>query len=463
MKRVLIVVMLTAAAVGLLGGCLWESNGPATPTRVAQNNTPERGAGTVHINGVAALYGISAAGSGDMWAVGETDDKPPKGAVARGDGAHWKKVAGLEVGPGKLTLRSVDAKSTSNVWVVGENYDETLQFSRVVMGHWDGKEWKTWTGPTVETDSNDLSGVAEVGPDDVWAVGHTGSYMLLMHWNGKEWQQVNGPDESNPDKYKLKTVAAVSKDDVWAKGEKGTAQWDGKEMVRDEGLLHWNGKTWREVTANDSLQVPSGVAVLTEKNLWIMGQNSAKVEQGDYQLFHRERGSWVSVVQGQTRKEPGCPLDCNPGYITALSAKNIWMVGSGRDRQIGSHSAQTTEYPSITHWNGSEWSADQCPRLWFPTNSDGNGETIYGVAAASAEEVWAVTGEDGHVVDLAHHAPCPTPLPTATPIPTDTPLYFSPTPYGYMPRTPVPTAVRPIVPPALETTLPKPVPSARVH
>lgn len=54
--------------------------------------------------------------------------------------------------------------------------------------------WKLVAGPT---DISELSGVASVSSDDVWAVGWTRGpnepIPLIEHWNGKAWSAAQAP------------------------------------------------------------------------------------------------------------------------------------------------------------------------------------------------------------------------------------------------------------------------------
>lgn len=72
-------------------------------------------------------------------------------------------------------------------------------------------------------ENTSLGAVAEVSPHDVWAVGYeqrgTTTRTLIEHWNGASWSVVPSPDvQPNMDSNALSRVAAVAPNDVWAVG-----------------------------------------------------------------------------------------------------------------------------------------------------------------------------------------------------------------------------------------------------
>jgi hypothetical protein len=115
---------------------------------------------------------------------------------------------------------------------------------------------------------------------------------------------------------------------------------------------------------------PLGVAAVSAKNVWIIGQ--AQDKQG------RERGS-IQHWNGKkwTVYHPIRNGDNQQLYaITAVSAKNIWVVGgdSNYDSVDG----------LINHWNGTKWAS-----VSLPAGPD----FLSDVAGSSANNVW-VAGEE---------------------------------------------------------------------
>jgi hypothetical protein len=74
------------------------------------------------------------------------------------------------------------------------------------------------------------------------------------------------------------------------------------------------------------------------------------------------------------------------GAVAAVSATDAWAVGDYN--QGGSVIGQTL----IEHWNGTAWSVASSP------NGGSNANELHGVAAAVANDVWAVGSRDGQTL-----------------------------------------------------------------
>src|SRR5207237_799301 len=68
---------------------------------------------------------------------------------------------------------------------------------RRLAEHWKGGRCRIAKAPNGrdQETQNELTGVAAVAPDDVWAVGsatdfHPGGTPLIVHWNGTRWTRV---------------------------------------------------------------------------------------------------------------------------------------------------------------------------------------------------------------------------------------------------------------------------------
>jgi hypothetical protein len=161
----------------------------------------------------------------------------------------------------------------------------------------------------------------------------------------------------------LDGVAVTSASNAWA-----TSQYQG-----GTGILHWNGKTWAVQSAPTGPRgVLTGIAATSGANAWAVGQNySASVHRLVNMILHWNGTTW----QAQSVPNPG--LDGELTAVAATSASNAWAAGFG----IG----PTVRYQSqILHWNGRSWQSQSAP-------SPGTIVTeLYGVAATSASNAWAV-------------------------------------------------------------------------
>src|SRR5579859_6470269 len=85
-------------------------------------------------------------------------------------------------------------------------------------------KWQAISNPNPSTSTwSLLNGIAAISASDVWAVGGStlpGSNVgqtLTEHWNGKHWNVVPSPNEGTASN-QLSSVAAISTNDVWAVG-----------------------------------------------------------------------------------------------------------------------------------------------------------------------------------------------------------------------------------------------------
>jgi hypothetical protein len=114
--------------------------------------------------------------------------------------------------------------------------------------HWNGHRWRQVTSPNAGTGNNELTAIAAVSPDDLWAVGHAydpdlNAYRtLILHWNGRRWSIVRSPN-AGPDDNDLNGVSAGAGDDVWAVGRAF-----GSTSFRTL-TLHFAGRRWKEVAS----------------------------------------------------------------------------------------------------------------------------------------------------------------------------------------------------------------------
>ena len=160
---------------------------------------------------------------------------------------------------------------------------------------------------------------------------------VVEHWNGRSWTRVPAGDLGG---MQPGLVAASSARDAWLFGPFPTSQYD--------GALHWNGKGWAKravptwlVHANGSGETDVYPADFGPSNLWLFSLGGYIGEKRAY-ASHYHDGRWTKSYL------PGIPNDA-----TAISAKDIWVIGqplSGAGTSI------------LMHWNGRKWSASRFPK-----------------------------------------------------------------------------------------------------
>src|SRR5205823_3354087 len=203
----------------------------------------------------------------EAWAVGwENNDFT---LVERWNGVSWSVVPSPNPGSHNNYLTAVDASSPTNAWAVGWQQGSSGLHSTLAL-HYQGSTWDLVSTPNTTDPSDNLSAVAAIGANDVWAAGYTssasGTQTLLMHWDGTTWTIVPSPNVAGGDNT-ITDLAAISSNDVWAVGYVMSGN-------QTSGLaLHWDGTTWSMVPtpAPQSLTMLRGVAGVSSTNVWAVG------------------------------------------------------------------------------------------------------------------------------------------------------------------------------------------------
>jgi hypothetical protein len=280
-------------------------------------------------------------------------------------------------------LSAVATVSANDVWAVGSSGSQ-MSGGQTLIEHWDGAHWQIVKSPSPGTRYNTLNGVTAVSVANVWAVGYyvnasQVTQTLVEHWNGKLWSVVKSPSPASVNN-ELFSVAAVSAGNVWAVGFSTT-------NTSDQTLIeHWNGSNWSVVKSpspgsGDDLR---GVAAVSASNVWATGYtfNGSSIQT---LVEHWNGTSWQVV------KSPNVGTSPALWGVAAVSANDVWAVGS--DSNSNNVTRSLTE-----QWNGNQWSVVNSP-------SPGSFNTqLLGVAAVSANNVWAVGHADSNT--LIEHFHC---------------------------------------------------------
>ena len=123
-----------------------------------------------------------------------------------------------------------------------------------------------------------------------------------------------------------------------------------------------------------------GVAVLSRCNAWAVGAYyNDEREIGQTLIEHWNGTAWKRVAS----PNPSGTSNYNIlNGVVALSASNAWAVGESIDG-TGVHKTL------IEHWTGTAWKLVPSP------NPSSSGNTLYGVGASSATNIWAVGTYNG--------------------------------------------------------------------
>ena len=214
----------------------------------------------------------------------------------------------------------------------------------------------------------ELASVSAISASDVWAAGasttSSNTVAVIEHWDGHSWQISSSATPTGALASGLSGITAISQNNVWAVGSIATTA-DGSSQPLTE---HWNGVTWQFIPnavlpASGNL---AGVAAVSAHNIWAVGSsnNGTLIE-------HWDGSSWSVVLS----PNPGANGNLLEG-VAAISARDIWAAGSSFDSNFA-------ELPLIEHWDGSSWSVVSIP-------TPGSFTRLTGVTAFSSHDAWVV-------------------------------------------------------------------------
>ncbi|HST06219.1 MAG TPA: S-layer homology domain-containing protein [Chloroflexia bacterium] len=275
--------------------------------------------------------------------------------------------------------------------------------------------------------ANYLNSVAAVSPDNIWAVGgysNGGSYSTLVeHWDGTAWSLVSSPNLGTHSM--LWGVVAISANNVWAVGQAFSSYWHTL-------VLHWDGTSWTVVPSpggGPTHYLLEKVAAVSASDIWAVGFSQTGSNPDQILVIHWDGSAWSTVTAPNFGSNGSLLLG-----VAALSTNDVWAVG------YYATEVSFQMQPLIEHWDGTAWS-----EIYSPPVPPNQGELL-GLAAASADDVWAVgQALPGSLVERYSYQCSPatlTPTPSATPTDsrtaTATPT-VTPVPATYTPGSPTST------------------------
>jgi hypothetical protein len=332
--------------------------------------------------GFGLLSAITARSADDAWAVGSHTSEV--GALAEHwNGSSWQQVAvPSPSGAKSVSLSGVAEVSPANVWAVGEWFgkrkDAWGEDASTLVEHWDGSSW-TIIPSLPPRGSATLSAVAPLSATNIWAVGgyetHPGglSRTLVLHWNGTAWKRVASPHPGSGQKYSdssLSGVAAISSKSAWAVGTYLRIQ--GRHHSYQTLTLQWNGRNWKRVPSPNARggNGLTAVAVAGRNNAWAVGGHWNGVT-GRLLTEHWNGHAW-RILPAQS----GYP-DSDGQILTSVTT-----VPGGGVLAAGLRSYEDAQcyYGIIERGNEHGWSPVTAPDLFAAQFS--------GIAAASPTAVW---------------------------------------------------------------------------
>ncbi|MEV5569544.1 hypothetical protein AB0L06_05815 [Spirillospora sp. NPDC052269] len=159
--------------------------------------------GTWHYNGKSwsrlkpgfRMTAGASVSSKNMWAVGDNGSAKPSPVARHWNGKSWStvKLPALPVVGGHASeLRTVTARSSSDVWIAGARYVNPANYATLPMAlHFDGKSWRRFDPPT----KNNVLSMAQDGKGGVWASTHSEMFHFSKgHWTKAALPTVKGKD-----------------------------------------------------------------------------------------------------------------------------------------------------------------------------------------------------------------------------------------------------------------------------
>jgi hypothetical protein len=344
----LVIALLVAGALVLLG--------PAPAAAACQQFTGAEpvSPGTSDDN----LFGVVVLGACNAWAVGQSEGPGQSTLVEHWNGRTWRQVPSPNPGTGNILNR------VSSSWAVGSynaSGQKTLILRRV------GNSWAQLTSPNPGS-TNDLQDVAQISSGNAWAAGYifngTSYRTMILHWNGTSWKRVQSPNagDASTDNM-LFGIAARGAGDIWAVGQRETA--GGPQPL----TLHWNGSKWKVVAAPTQGDPPFGSSLvgvaIDSQQAWAAGVYT--VGSAYKPLVLRWNGEKWKRAQ-----LPSFPTGTVIEAVEAISPRNAWAVGEENGKNL------------VLHWNGRSWKKVQVQNPGTLEN------IFHDVEALSASEMWMV-------------------------------------------------------------------------
>ena len=209
-------------------GTYWDSAGQH---RVLIEHWNGRGWKVAPVSKIGLLDDVFARSRDDVWAVGRTvRNGRPVTLTLRFNGKRWRHVPSPNVTDRPHYLYGVSASGRRNAWAVGER-DAGRGSVRPVVMSWDGNGWRLRNTGLPDRSRAGVRGVSVFG-DEVVVVGHYthpngASEGLILTWDGQRWTREDLSRFEDADE--LHDVEHAPNGSVYAAGWRSTS--NGSEAV----------------------------------------------------------------------------------------------------------------------------------------------------------------------------------------------------------------------------------------
>jgi hypothetical protein len=232
----------------------------------------------------AILYSVVAISPKNVWAAGVGNFSA---LLEHWNGAEWSFVPGLTMG-GLTVLNSIAATGPNDIMAAGSFSAPNLN---LFAEHWNGTSW-AYAAPSNSFFQSDFTGLTAVSKNDYWAVGwqepneaNQVPQTLAERWTATAPEFVVAPTPNKDPKTgyllynELTGVATVSPNEVWAVGSWTYYPGSGTSRSLFE---RWNGAQWQVEPGPAALESGNnatdnellGIARIRGRILWAVGNQS---------------------------------------------------------------------------------------------------------------------------------------------------------------------------------------------
>lgn len=314
------------SATGAPGGQVWAVGDRVSPGKarfvapIAERWNGSAWSARVMPGNQSNLLGVFAPARTDAWAVGffiiELENTLP--VIDHFNGHAWSMVASPRISFGVLS--GVAGTSGRNIWAVGR---KLARHTVTIIEHYDGHTWTRVASPSPVTNYIDFGAINVISRHDIWVAGDylnaSGVFRTLIeHYNGRAWAIVPSPDIGAGDNY-LSGIAALGPRDVWTVGR----AFVGSRFV--PLALRWNGHKWSARTLPAAGSGDNTLNGLTSvgRDLWAVG-SAAGASGADRTLTERYRhGHWRILPSPNANKADNVLYS-----VTVTGGRQVWAVGS---------------------------------------------------------------------------------------------------------------------------------------
>ena len=304
-------------------------------------------------------------------------------APAAAAAAGWRVQLRLRGGELSPLLASITADSSADAWSAGVVVPRAGWQARPLIEHWNGTAWQSVALPRKIArkwqQGFPFSAVGASSSSDFWAVSNV--LGVWLHWNGRRWSTGRLPGNSAGNVLAISSVSAFSARNVWAFGGHVTGT-STDSATGPPYVAHFNGHSWKVVTAPAGNAAISAVSSLSPGDIWaVLGRFpmvSTRSTSAGNAVAHWNGRQWNPV------RLPGAfTRGASLTSVLARSDHNIWIGGGITNARRG----QTEE---AANWNGSRWTVSR-----LSAHPSGVEFQLVSMVPDGSGGLWAVATSEG--------------------------------------------------------------------